>query len=69
MRVEVRDDAPPEPATPTSLPDLDAESGRGRFLVESIATDSGVEPAPGARKVVWATFESDEDPDSTRSAR
>ena len=55
-------DAPAELGTPTSLPDLDAESGRGRFLVEPIATDSGVEPAPGAGKVVWATLGSDEHP-------
>ena len=58
VRVEVHDDAAaatPEP--PASLPDLDAESGRGLYLVDAMASESGVEQIEDDGKVVWATVE------------
>lgn len=51
VRVEVHDEDPAEPAATAGLPDLDAESGRGNFLVESVATNSGVQQIPGDGKI------------------
>ncbi len=38
-----------------SLPDADAENGRGLLLVEAVADETGVRP-DGDGKVVWARF-------------
>ena len=58
VRVEVHDDAAAAaPAGSSELPDLDAESGRGLFLVDAVATDTGVQQIPDDGKVVWATLE------------
>jgi anti-sigma regulatory factor (Ser/Thr protein kinase) len=60
VRVEVHDEnAATAPAGGGQLPDDDAESGRGLYLVEAVSTDSGVEQVPGDGKVVWATLEDD----------
>ena len=58
VRVEVHDERS-EAAPPVSgaLPDDDAESGRGLYLVEAVSTETGVEQVPGDGKVVWATLE------------
>jgi anti-sigma regulatory factor (Ser/Thr protein kinase) len=62
VRVEVHDEAPgAAPAGASALPDLDAESGRGLFLVDAVSSDSGVQQIPDDGKVVWATLE-DEPP-------
>lgn len=58
VRVEVHDEAADAaPAGFSALPDLDAESGRGLFLVDATATDTGVQQIPDDGKVVWATLE------------
>ncbi|WP_330336864.1 ATP-binding protein [Streptomyces sp. NBC_00557] len=56
LRVEVADprgDRQPQPRT-TTLPDPDAESGRGLLLVDALATRWGTEPRPPSGKTVWA---------------
>ena len=61
VRVEVHDeDATGAPAGSSALPDLDAESGRGMYLVEAVSTETGVQQIPGDGKVVWATLEDDD---------
>lgn len=60
VRVEVHDENAGSPPAGGGLPDDDAESGRGLYLVEAVATDSGVEQIPGDGKVVWATVEDDD---------
>lgn len=58
VRVEVHDEAAAAaPAGSSVLPDVDAESGRGLYLVEAVSSDSGVQQIPDDGKVVWATLE------------
>lgn len=58
VRVEVHDErAEAAPDIPRSLPDAEAESGRGLFLVDALSADSGVEQIPDDGKVVWAALE------------
>jgi anti-sigma regulatory factor (Ser/Thr protein kinase) len=59
VRVEVHDEDASSGPRHGGLPDLDAESGRGLFLVEAVSAESGVEQIPGDGKVVWATLEDD----------
>lgn len=59
--VEVHDDESAAAPPPAALPDVDAESGRGMFLVDAISSDSGVEQIDGDGKVVWARLEPDSD--------
>lgn len=58
VRVEVHDEDASTPSR-AALPADDAESGRGGFLVEAVANDTGVEQIPGDGKVVWATVTED----------
>lgn len=61
VRVEVHDEAPgTAPAGASQLVDLDAESGRGLFLVDALSSDSGVQQIPDDGKVVWATLEDEQ---------
>lgn len=58
VRVEVHDEAAQAaPPGASALADLDAESGRGLFLVDAVSSDSGVQQIPDDGKVVWATLE------------
>jgi anti-sigma regulatory factor (Ser/Thr protein kinase) len=59
VRVEVHDEDASSGPRHGGLPDLDAESGRGLFLVEAVSAESGVEQIPGDGKVAWATLEDD----------
>jgi anti-sigma regulatory factor (Ser/Thr protein kinase) len=52
VRIGVHDEAPGEPAKADVA--RDAESGRGMFLVDAVAAESGVERIQGDGKVVWA---------------
>jgi anti-sigma regulatory factor (Ser/Thr protein kinase) len=52
VRIEVAD---ADPELPEAVrPDLASESGRGRFLVRSVAADAGVHKVPGDGKITWA---------------
>ena len=53
VRVEVEDSQPGTPEV--RRPDADAESGRGLWLVESVATRFGVDRT-ATGKVLWAEF-------------
>ncbi|MFD9909051.1 ATP-binding protein [Streptomyces sp. NPDC059063] len=58
LRVEVTDtcgDRAPGPQA--ELPSLEAESGRGLVLVETLASRWGVAVGPAPRKTVWAELE------------
>lgn len=58
VQVEVHDEAAEtSPEVPPSLPDADAESGRGLFLVDALSADTGVRQIPDDGKVVWASVE------------
>lgn len=59
VRVEVHDEAHRTPPASVGLPGEEAESGRGRFLVDAVADETGVEQIPGDGKVVWATVTAD----------
>ena len=61
VRLEVHDEAPGRERE-VSLSGPDAESGRGLFLVETVASDTGVEQVPGDGKTAWATFEPGPEP-------
>ena len=61
VRVEVHDESSGSaPAGASELSDLDAESGRGLYLVDAVSSDAGVQQIPDDGKVVWATL--DEEP-------
>ena len=49
LRLEVTDDSAGSPAL--RMPPPDAESGRGLWLVASVATRWGVEPAPPGKRI------------------
>jgi hypothetical protein len=56
VRVAVADRSPELPVWYTE-PDWDTESGRGVFLIASVASQWGVTPRQGRRgKQVWAEF-------------
>lgn len=55
VRVEVRDDSDRRPQRRHAL--VDSTSGRGLELVESLATEWGVEGIPGDGKAVWFELE------------
>ena len=58
VRVEVHDESsPPERDEEVSLPDADAESGRGLYLVDAMSSETGVDHIEDDGKVVWATVE------------
>lgn len=57
VRVEVHDEEAAAPMLGAGLPAEAAESGRGTYLVEAMAAETGVEQVPGDGKVVWATVE------------
>ena len=58
VRVEVHDERPgAAPAAEATLPDVQAESGRGMFLVQAVSSETGVEQIEGDGKVVWATVD------------
>jgi anti-sigma regulatory factor (Ser/Thr protein kinase) len=61
VRIEVHDDAPTTPPSASGRPDLADEGGRGMFLVQTVATDTGVTAVPGDGKIVWALLEPDEE--------
>ena len=52
--ISVRDASPRLLRTVT--PDLEAEGGRGLWLVEQLARAWGVRPAPGGGKIVWCAL-------------
>jgi anti-sigma regulatory factor (Ser/Thr protein kinase) len=52
VRVEVTDGSPRFPTPRKRLP-LDAEDGRGLFLVDAVTDKWGVSPAPRNGKTVW----------------
>jgi anti-sigma regulatory factor (Ser/Thr protein kinase) len=56
VRVDVHDEDPALPAGASAAVDT-AESGRGMFLVDAFASESGVESIEGDGKVVWARVE------------
>jgi anti-sigma regulatory factor (Ser/Thr protein kinase) len=60
VRVEVHDEESAAPAGAADLPDDDDECGRGLFLVDAVASETGVEQIPDDGKVVWATLDQDE---------
>jgi anti-sigma regulatory factor (Ser/Thr protein kinase) len=60
VRVEVHDEESAAPATASGLPGDDQECGRGLFLVDAVASETGVEQIPDDGKVVWATLDQDE---------
>ena len=64
VRVEVHDEQPGAgAAAEATLPDVQAESGRGMYLVAAVSSETGVEQIEGDGKVVWATVdEADERP-------
>ena len=39
-----------------TVPDAEAEGGRGLWLVDQLARAWGVQPHPGGGKVVWCTL-------------
>ena len=58
VRVEVHDEsAGAAPAGASHLSDLDAESGRGLYLVDAVSSETGVQQIPDDGKVVWATLD------------
>lgn len=59
LAVGVHDAGPPHLQEPR-LPGEDAESGRGLFLVEACADETGVRAEPDG-KVVWARFDAPAD--------
>jgi anti-sigma regulatory factor (Ser/Thr protein kinase) len=57
LRVAVADQEPTMPAAPMRLPVQDQTSGRGLFLVASLATTWGIEPfQPPRGKTIWFTL-------------
>jgi anti-sigma regulatory factor (Ser/Thr protein kinase) len=57
VRIEVSDTRAerPIPSAPPAAPSLDADSGRGLFLVSQLASDWAVTDRPGAPgKTIWA---------------
>lgn len=64
VRVEVHDEDASVPPSGVALPEDDAESGRGGFLVEAVSDETGVQQIPGDGKVVWATVTDDATPGS-----
>ncbi|MFE2721737.1 ATP-binding protein [Kitasatospora sp. NPDC059327] len=72
LRIEVHDagdDLPTHPAAAAALPDHEAETGRGLFLVQHLSRSWGCFPRPGGiGKAVWCAIAPDDDaPDPTRS--
>ncbi|MCH6162998.1 ATP-binding protein [Streptomyces sp. M600PL45_2] len=62
LRIEVADargESVPPPA-PAQLPPLDAESGRGLLLVQTLATRWGTAPRSPSGKTVWADLDLDQ---------
>lgn len=60
MRVWDPDPDPPPRAQP--LPDDDAESGRGLFIVNALSSRWGWHPAPNGGKFVWSALRLDARP-------
>lgn len=60
VRVDVHDEDSSSPAATTA--ESGAESGRGLFLVDAVASESGVELIEGDGKVVWARVDPEADP-------
>lgn len=58
LRVTVTDHGAPLPAPPTSVPPLE-ESGRGLFLVETLAHRWGSDPQGAGGKAVWFELQHD----------
>lgn len=58
VRVDVHDENPAAPATVASAAET-AESGRGMFLVDAVAAESGVTQIEGDGKVVWARVDAE----------
>jgi anti-sigma regulatory factor (Ser/Thr protein kinase) len=55
VRVDVHDNASEStPELPAAEPALDAEGGRGLYMVQLVTVDSGVTQGPGDGKSVWA---------------
>lgn len=54
LRIEVHDSGSGTPGV--RRPDTDVASGRGLFLVDSLADSWGVSPRQGPGKAVWAEF-------------
>ena len=64
VRVEVHDEEPGDGSVrgasgPVPLPDLDAQGGRGQFLVDALSARHGVTEIPDDGKDVWAVVEAD----------
>lgn len=55
LRVAVSDQCQEWPIPSNAMPSSNVRSGRGLVLIETYATDWGVEPFPGG-KVVWFTL-------------
>ena len=55
VRVDVHDEDATAPSVTHAA--AEAESGRGLFLVDAVAAESGVEQVEGDGKVVWARVE------------
>ena len=65
VRVEVHDErAGTGSSAEATLPDVQAESGRGMYLVQAVSSETGVEQVEGDGKVVWATVEEADGPPS-----
>ena len=60
VRVDVHDEAALVPPTSATLSGVDAESGRGLFLVDAVSAESGVDEVEGDGKLTWARVEPDE---------
>lgn len=57
VTVGVHDGAAVPPPRTATLPDDDAESGRGLSLVQAVADETGVQAEDDGGKVVWARFD------------
>ena len=65
VRVDVHDEAHGYGPTkdiggPVQRPDLDAQGGRGKFLVDALSARHGVHQIPDDGKDVWAVVEGDQ---------
>ena len=74
VRVDVHDEAPrygpmKDMDGPVPRPELDAQGGRGRFLVDALSSRHGVKEIPDDGKKVWAVVEADRPVDHPEASR
>ena len=74
VRVDVHDEAPgygpmKDIDGQVRRPDLDAQGGRGRFLVDALSARHGVQEIPDDGKEVWAVVEPDSPEDHPEARR